>query len=88
MWDGWKNYVDMDKSKRYELMVGSKVKVLLVAALTKMTSELSTWEVRISAFAPSAGEHIDYEGVFPNFAEAEAKAWEEAQKAVKIRQGL
>ena len=80
MWEGWKKYVDEDSHKRYQLLVVSgSVEVLLVVYLDRKETEPSTWGVLITAFNPGAGEYILYEGTFSDFAEAEAKAWEEAQ---------
>lgn len=88
MWEGWDKYVDRENCKRYELLVGSKIEVLLVVYLDKVAPESSAWKALVIAFNPGAGEYIDYEVVFPNFVEAETKAWEAAQEAVIIRRDL
>ena len=84
MWEGWKKYADEDSYKCYEFFVKGSVEVLLDISLTRQESEPSTWNVLITAFNPGAGEYILYEGTFSDFAEAEAKAWEEAQSVRAI----
>jgi hypothetical protein len=88
MWEGWKKYADAGDSKCYELMVGAKAKVLLITCITKVDTEPLSWKVAVIAVAPAAEEHIDFEGVFSNFEEAERTAWEEAQSAVEARRSL
>jgi len=85
LWDGWDNYLDDEDAKRYQLIMGSDIQILIGAYLTKLNS---SWKVEIVAFSPGAGEYVDYEDTFESFQEAEANAWREAQDAVKARQDL
>ena len=85
MWEGWTECTNTDDVKSYELMIGSKIKVLLAVTLAMVEHKLLVWQAEVVAFAPSAGEYIDYEGKFSSFEEAEAKAWKDAQISVEVR---
>ncbi len=88
MWNDWDKYVDRENAKCYEMMIGSKIKIRLGVYLTEINSSPTEWEVLVNAFAPGTGENIIYTDKISSFTEAEEKAWEVAQNAVRIRQNL
>jgi hypothetical protein len=85
-WKDWHKLTDTDRIKRYTLRVEAKDKsVTLSAGLYSPNTGMavSPWSIIITTYNFYEGKYINYEGVFFNYREAEAIAWEEAQKAAK-----
>lgn len=89
MWENWEKTKISNTEKIYSFLVTLKGEPKIVIELTAMLLQTQdippNWKVLITAFHPSSGEYIDFEDTFLSLEEAEKKAWEEAQEAIKVR---
>jgi hypothetical protein len=90
MWENWEKEELSNGGKYYALPLHLKIKetemvIELTVTLLPSDNDSKNWQVLITTFHPSSGEHIVFEDTLHSFQEAENKAWERAQKSINIR---
>jgi hypothetical protein len=85
-WKDWYQVTDTERIKSYSLRVETKDRLVDVRAAVYLPNTnlvVPSWIVIITAHTISEGSSATiFQGIYPEFIEAEKKAWEEAQKAV------
>jgi hypothetical protein len=85
-WRDWDKFTDTERIKRYSFHVKTKGNSFAVTAelySPNTGGASSPWIVIISTHTfPEGNKHTIFEGTFPEFIEAEDKAWKEAREVL------
>ncbi len=90
MWENWEKTKISSTEQIFSYLLNflddnPTIVIELTVMLIQSKDDPSKWKVLITAFHPSSGEYVDFDGVFSSFEEAEKAAWDQAQKSIDIR---